>query len=96
MDSKTTGGIALIIGILTECIMRVTPKSFDKKRFAFPISVGLGIIILVATGLANGNTSVVTMVLNGIIAGAAASGGFDGIKTIQAHVNGKGGGVNGQ
>ena len=83
----------IIVITLTELIMRITPKTLDRGRFGMPISLLLGITLLLGTGLYL-QENLVTCLLKGIILGGLASGiGYDGIKTILAHVYKKNGGI---
>ena len=54
MDAeKPIMGIALVL-MVTEVIMQLTRDSFDKKRFAPPVAVLVGIILSVIDGFVYG------------------------------------------
>jgi hypothetical protein len=88
--TPVTAAYILIIGFLTEAIMKVTPASFDKNRFGQLISIGVAMVISVVDGIAT-HLGASVVIIRGFIFAFLSNGGYDLVKSIVANVKPGGG-----
>jgi len=82
MDAPPVIGIGIVM-VITEVIMALTPKTFDKKRFAVPISVLVAVMLSVSDGVIRGNSGVWDSVLSGFIIAMASGGAYSTMKNYR-------------
>lgn len=83
---KPVIGIALVM-MITELIMRLTPSSFDKRRFAVPISVLVAVLMCIADTFIYGSGLWYRMLweagLKGFIIAMASGGAYSALKNYK-------------
>lgn len=89
IDPKILASLVALAAIFTECVMRFTPKSLDRKRFGLPISIVSGIVTSIVWSLIYSDIPVGQAIIRGLFVAGTASGAFDTIKTIGVHAKGK-------
>lgn len=81
-DLTTIGGIAFIVTLLTEIILRAwSPTAAMKDRFGPLLALGIGVVLGVAGALSQGG-DVLTGVLLGVVAGGGGMGIHDTVDAI--------------
>ena len=92
MDNLTrlglTGGLIPLMTVVTAFIMKVTPRSFNKEKFAPWVSLGSGVIASVIWQLFNPNIPWVYAIGRGVLIGFGGSALWDHFKSTVAIRNG--------
>jgi hypothetical protein len=87
--TPVTVAYVLIVGFITEVIMKVTPKGFDKERFGQLISLGVALVVSVIDGIAT-HLGICVILVRGAIWSFLSNGGYDAVKSVAAHVKTRG------
>lgn len=86
-QAATLGGASVLVVILMEALKRALAWGATQvDRFGAILAIGMGVVIVVlataAQGAITGADDTATAVIQGILAGAAASGLYDGGMTL--------------
>ena len=84
---RTAIGIGIVM-IVTEMIMRFTPKTFDKKRFAVPISILVALVLSVTDALIYDTGSTHELIWRGMIKAFVIAMGSGGAYSALKNYNG--------
>lgn len=87
MDDLTKygiAGIAILAVAITKLIMTITPKSFDKTRFAPVVTLLAGVAASVLWEVLVPDTGYINASVRGVMIGLVGSGGFDHLKALVA------------
>ena len=77
IDTIGTAVSAPVVAFIIEIIMRFTPKSFDRRRFALPMTAIVAIGLSVVEALSKSHISIWLAVVRGLTVGMASAGVYD-------------------
>jgi len=68
---------APVVAFIIEIIMRFTPKSFDRRRFALPMAAVVAMALSITEALANSHIPIWQAIVRGLLVGMASAGVYD-------------------